>query len=76
MAVVKFAVIVPVRAFLWLRYLAGKESPAKYVRDVVLRHLFTTPGVDLSRSPFFDTKGGDDGSEDIQTGSGDETTKY
>lgn len=61
MAVVRCAVIVPIRAWLWLRFLAGKQSPSQYMVGVVLRHLNTTPGVDLSRNP--------DLSEEAQHGS-------
>jgi len=54
MAKVSMTVILPVRAALWLRYVAlehGYKSAGAYASTVLLGHLNSLSAVDLSQSP-------------------------
>lgn len=59
MAVLLLHVPVNTRAALWLHFLARQKGQitAKYVNQVLLKHLNETPGVDLSQSPYSEPKG-------------------
>lgn len=61
MSKVVFHVSINTRVYLWLKYLADQEkanSVRTYVEQVLLGHLTTTPGVDLSQSPYSKPKEG------------------
>lgn len=62
MSVVSIMVTLNTRAAHWVSYLAreNKKGSAKYIEDVVLRHLQTTLGVDLRRHPE-QSRGASDG---------------
>lgn len=53
MAVFHIVVVMNARAALWVNYLAKekKQTSAKYIESVMLRHLNSTLGVDLGQSP-------------------------
>ena len=65
MAVIRVPVVLNVRAALWLRYVSAKKKMKvqDYAGGVLLKHLYQTPGVDLSQSPFSEPKGVSDGKE-------------
>ena len=62
MSVVSIVVTLNTRAAHWVAYLAreNKKGRAKYIEDVMLRHLQTQLGVDLRRHPD-NQKGASDG---------------
>jgi hypothetical protein len=63
MAVIKIMLPLPARAAAWVIVEAKRRrmSPSAWLREAVLRQLYSLPGIDLSRSPY--TGGTDDGTE-------------
>jgi len=51
---------------MWLIHLAKKnhQTTHAYIQQVLLRHLYTTPGIDLSQSPSSEPKGVSNEQED------------